>query len=403
MSSDVANSVAGTSSTRSSAGSRVRLVECGPLLGAKPRLQKTGAGIEGRAETHLGWACTPTGQWVRVLSSTAILANRARDKHRVEGALGLSEFGDVITEFYAAKSGLLPLGLGYERIVYGDHGPYVEFTPEQICWSSFPNFVERPHTCFYDEAFTEDGLTMLYVQKRPVRSRPNPPMGQWSVENHRPEGYADYRVGKIYVAAEADTVAVQRAGAPLGRRRQRGTRGRGRGGGGGKGREAQDEPEECGADPDTVDQKASGEPMEGEVLPSPVGEEWVEVDDWDQWDHWSKGWVKGDWGEAWEQSDWATGNGGGWRSDSWYSGKSWRGVQPDQRKGAQWKPKNETIAEDIQTRTCANDGDSVTELGEVECSIDCDFESNWPSLAQSSATSLDTSVASKTAVRPSVF
>merc|ERR1719188_2861300 len=106
--------------------------------------------------SHLEWARSPTGQWVRVRSSTAVLPNRERDKHRVENSLGLPEFGDATTEFYAAKSGLLPVALGYDRIVYGDHGPYVEFSPEHICWDSFPNFVERPHGCYFDECYTAE-------------------------------------------------------------------------------------------------------------------------------------------------------------------------------------------------------------------------------------------------------
>lgn len=166
----------------------------------------------------MDWARTPTGQWVRVLSSTAMLPNRERDKWRVEDSLGLSEFGDTTTEFYAVKSGMVPAALGYDRIVYGDHGPYLEFSSHQICWSSFPNFVEKPPASYYDECYTVDGLTMLYAQKRHVTKKPNPPSGAWSVANNRSEGYANYLVGKYYLACEADTVAVQR---PEGRRRKR--------------------------------------------------------------------------------------------------------------------------------------------------------------------------------------
>ncbi|CAK0791983.1 unnamed protein product, partial [Prorocentrum cordatum] len=82
----------------STASSRVRLVECGTLTAdRKPPSDGSRA-----ANTHLNWACTPSGQWVRVFStSTVSLPNRERDKNRVEQTLGLSEFGDSVTQFYS--------------------------------------------------------------------------------------------------------------------------------------------------------------------------------------------------------------------------------------------------------------------------------------------------------------
>lgn len=212
------------------ATSRVRLVECGPQVSAQRTWHSMGATLG--AAAHMGgllpteWARTATGQWVRVQSSTVDFPNRERDKQRVESCVGLPEFGDISTEFYAVGSGYAFFAVGYDRIVYGDHGPYVEFSPEHIFWPMFPNYVERPESCFYDEYWTADGSTMLYFQKRPVKNKPNPPIGPWSVQNNRREGYANYVPGKLYVACEAQTIAV-RCVRIVRRRRKRAGRGRG--------------------------------------------------------------------------------------------------------------------------------------------------------------------------------
>ena len=49
----------------------------------------------------------------------------ADPRSRVENSVGLAEFGDAWTEFYSSVDGL-PVARGYDRIVYGDHGPYVD-------------------------------------------------------------------------------------------------------------------------------------------------------------------------------------------------------------------------------------------------------------------------------------
>jgi len=143
----------------------------------------------------------------------------------VENRLGLPEFGDGATEFYALASGL-PVALGYDRVVYGDHGPYIELSSHQICWSSFPTFIERPQSCFFDEYWTADGLIMLYSQRRDVANKPNPPKGPLSVQNNRPEGYANYLIGKFYLSCDPESIHVRRTGASQ-RRRRRPGRGQG--------------------------------------------------------------------------------------------------------------------------------------------------------------------------------
>eukprot|EP00933_Yihiella_yeosuensis_P021438 TRINITY_DN16951_c2_g1_i1.p1 TRINITY_DN16951_c2_g1~~TRINITY_DN16951_c2_g1_i1.p1 ORF type:complete len:374 (+),score=41.08 TRINITY_DN16951_c2_g1_i1:96-1124(+) len=239
-----------STSTSASSKPRVRLVQCGNIQGPLGGSTTRPTGRAGKA--HLEWACLPTGQWVQVHTSTVVgLDNRERDKNRVESALGLSEFGDSATEFYSVRCGGLPIGLGYDRIVYGDHGPYVEFSSHQICWSTFPTFLKKPEMSYYDEYYTVDGSTMLYAQKRSVANKPNPPGGQWSAQNNRPEGYANYLIGKFYLSAEPDCISVK-AGAGV-RRKKRGGRAKGKGGqgtqgeeGGGEGEAVEEEVEEQG-------------------------------------------------------------------------------------------------------------------------------------------------------------
>lgn len=183
---------------------RIHLVECGPV----PNRRQHHMMLESGVGNHMGWACTPSGQLVRVVSSTAIRPNRARDKRRVEATLGLPEFGNSCTEFYAARSNNLLIARGYDRVVYGDHGPYVEFSVNHVISEAFPNIMVKPPSSYYDECFTADGETMLYAQKRTVKKKPNPPKGRWSVANNCREGYANYLVGKFYMSCDADTLTV---------------------------------------------------------------------------------------------------------------------------------------------------------------------------------------------------
>merc|ERR1711879_415453 len=53
---------------------------------------------------------------------------------------------------------------------------------------------------YYDEYLT-DSKTKLYDQKMTVADQPNPPPGEFSVNNNLRQGYADYRPGMYYIAA----------------------------------------------------------------------------------------------------------------------------------------------------------------------------------------------------------
>ena len=130
-------------------------------------------------------------------SSTAIYANRQADKKKLEGLTDLKECGSPSMLFFS-KKGLL-LAKGYLRVVYGDHGPYIEFLREHIDWSAW--FCTRTGVGYYDKwapATKEDVL--LYYQKRDVHHLPNPPAGKDSFRGNRKEGYADYRVGRLYIS-----------------------------------------------------------------------------------------------------------------------------------------------------------------------------------------------------------
>lgn len=190
-----------------------------------------------------------TGERIEVRTTTVDSENRRRDQVRVERELGLPEFGpsaallrgpdskSAARERRANRSSYvllfltrgewgqssggeeIPLTLaaqGYTRIVYGDHGPYIELASHQINWASFPYVNPKPDYSFYDEAFSECG-TMVYLQKKYVSGKPSPPGGKWSVDNQREEGYANYVPGMHYVEASCDRfVAIDaRTGRPF--------------------------------------------------------------------------------------------------------------------------------------------------------------------------------------------
>eukprot|EP00746_Dinoflagellata_sp_MGD_P018284 gnl/MRDRNA2_/MRDRNA2_142396_c0_seq1.p1 gnl/MRDRNA2_/MRDRNA2_142396_c0~~gnl/MRDRNA2_/MRDRNA2_142396_c0_seq1.p1 ORF type:complete len:266 (+),score=27.55 gnl/MRDRNA2_/MRDRNA2_142396_c0_seq1:98-895(+) len=170
-----------------------------------PRLEPNSKTQGGIVVPHIARA--PDGRTVIVRPSTAVFPNRVRDKIRIEAQLRLPETGDPRTEFYS-RSGNLLFAIGYDRIVYGDHGPYIEFGEKHVRWHAFPIFRLKPDWSFFDEWYTIDGTLMLYAQKRLVTDKPNPPSGQWAVNNNRPEGYADYRIGKYYVPCEVDEITA---------------------------------------------------------------------------------------------------------------------------------------------------------------------------------------------------
>lgn len=86
---------------------------------------------------------------------------------------------------FRTKSGTL-IAVGYQRVVIGDRGPYVEFAPSHIMkegWSIPKDQQWRIHgRCYYVEGRTTDESNVkMYYQKATV-------------------GYADYKVGMWYIS-----------------------------------------------------------------------------------------------------------------------------------------------------------------------------------------------------------
>lgn len=134
---------------------------------------------------------------IKFKKSTAIYPNRILDKKEVESKFSLDEFGSP-NKIFKTMNGLI-LSEGFERIVYGDHGPYIEFTIENIVWDSWKCF--RKNIGYYNIYFPIDGTKIqLYFQRKDVKNLTNPPQGIRSFYGNREEGYADYIVGKCYIS-----------------------------------------------------------------------------------------------------------------------------------------------------------------------------------------------------------
>jgi uncharacterized phage-like protein YoqJ len=130
-----------------------------------------------------------------VRSTTLGLPNRLADQVEVEAKLGLPEDGRSFTGEIQTPNGNT-IASKYTRIVYGDHGPYIELDAASVDLSKW-QIRQKGSQAWYDEARL-DGV-MLYIQNRDVSTLPNPPAGAKSTRNNRPEGYADYQPGMLYV------------------------------------------------------------------------------------------------------------------------------------------------------------------------------------------------------------
>lgn len=64
-------------------------------------------------------------------------------------------------------------------MVYGDHGPYIELSPENLIEEAWLPIIEKSGYAYYDERYPKDGSECkLYIQKKSVRCLPNPPKGK---------------------------------------------------------------------------------------------------------------------------------------------------------------------------------------------------------------------------------
>jgi len=132
-----------------------------------------------------------------LFKTTAIYPNRIKDKQELESICDLKEDGKPDIEFLT-KDKKTPLAQGYIRIVYGDHGPYCEMLKDNIIWKSWRTI--RTDIGYYNIYNPIDGSNIvLYDQRAPVINLKNPPKGPRSFKGNRKEGYADYRVGRLYL------------------------------------------------------------------------------------------------------------------------------------------------------------------------------------------------------------
>lgn len=135
--------------------------------------------------------------------------NRLRDSKRLAQQHPLlTEQGKNVD--IVLKDGSI-LATSYDRVVFGDHGPYIEMNEDQINLEAVPIETKKGPRAYYNELRSKDGSTMVYYQKKTVADRPNPPRGKYSVNLNRKEGYADYKVGKYYVSPD-DIKGVYQSG-----------------------------------------------------------------------------------------------------------------------------------------------------------------------------------------------
>lgn len=189
------------------------------------------------------------------LRTTADSWNRIRDKARIEDTLKLPEFWppapptttttlSSTTASTSSSSSCSPspplhhqpsfwslgqpselIATGYSRVVYGDHGPYIECEKEQIHFHTLHLNEGKAKSAtlrYYDEWWTADRTVMVYEQRRDVSGKANPPRdgkagavargamrsgksGSGEAEDAQDGtgggggGYADYRAGKFYI------------------------------------------------------------------------------------------------------------------------------------------------------------------------------------------------------------
>lgn len=144
-----------------------------------------------------------------VFDSTAIYPNRLEDKKQLEETFSLQEEGNCETEFYNSL-GLL-IAKGYTRIVYGDHGPYIELALENFkckITTKFNNFVDYNNLPGLDYKYYYfwlcpqlDHNIKIYLQIKPVSDLQNAPNRKDGKKSKfgRKEGYADYKRGYFYI------------------------------------------------------------------------------------------------------------------------------------------------------------------------------------------------------------
>lgn len=174
------------------------------LLGAKDQDCRIGLYVRA-TELADAAALAKTSPEERKFISTATYPNRRKDKEDIEKFKGFNEEGSKDIDIHTSPSKdykTTRICRGYRRVVYVDHGLYLELYKDDIEWDQF-RLVRKPSHSYYDLAYTSGGNAKLYLQKRGVKHKPNPPSdGRIRiVRNHCREGYADYQQGLVYIDA----------------------------------------------------------------------------------------------------------------------------------------------------------------------------------------------------------
>ena len=144
--------------------------------------------------------------------TTAIYDNRILNKKELLSEIFLSEEGHSETLFYSKRNVLLCNG--YNRIVFGDHGPYLEFELDQVNFDYWA--CDRQGIGYFNKFYPRDGSSiMMYAQRMTVKNLPNPPKGKRSFRGNRKEGYADYKVGYYYISPWEKKLKIIKNGAWL--------------------------------------------------------------------------------------------------------------------------------------------------------------------------------------------
>ena len=86
--------------------------------------------------------------------STVDSWNRKRDFERIDERIGSTEWGNSNTIFVDPAQPGTVIAWGYNRLLFGDHGPYVECSHSQVMWISFPRVKRKSRMAYYDEHFT---------------------------------------------------------------------------------------------------------------------------------------------------------------------------------------------------------------------------------------------------------
>lgn len=153
-----------------------------------------------------------------MFKTTAIYDNRLLDKIELENKLGLSEQGNQNVCFYSSNGVLL--FCGYERIVYGDHGPYIEFSLQNFrckVQSKFGNYIDYHNLPINSKYYYYwlypicDPSIKIYLQIKPVSDKPNAPRREDNKPScfNRSEGYADYKRGFFYINPYSLTIDIK--------------------------------------------------------------------------------------------------------------------------------------------------------------------------------------------------